>query len=301
MAHRIIPAIWFNRNAREAVDHYLSVFDDSEELSASNYPTEGLMDFQQPLAGDTLEIQFRIGDLTFSAINAGSEFRPNPSISFLVHFDPSQDADAEARLDRIWKHLLIGGLIRMELSSYPFSPHYGWVEDRYGVNWQLMTSQPGDEPRPFVTPMLMYPHGRTQASEAIELYTWLFEDSQRGDTFPYSDLPDAGSAGPQPQGALAYADFTLSGQWFAAMDSGAPQDFTFNEGISLMTLCSDQAEIDRLWDVLSTQPDAEQCGWCKDRFGVSWQVVPEKMPDISEPEAFQKMCRMKKLVIADFD
>lgn len=298
MAHRIIPSLWFDHTAREAVDFYLSVFPDSAELSASHYPTEGLLDFQQEFAGDILEIQFRIGNLTFSAINAGSEFRPNPAISFILNFDPSQDPDAEAHLDEIWHRLSIDGLIGMELGPYPFSPHYGWIEDRYGVNWQLMLTNPDGEPRPFVTPQLMFPHGENHAADAIDLYTGLFPDSRRGMAARYSDH-NLDAPGQTPPDALAYADFTLEGQWFAVMDSVIPQDVTFTEGVSLTVPCPDQAEIDRLWDALSAHPEAEACGWCKDRFGVSWQIVPEKMPAPDNPDAFRKMLGMKKLIIAD--
>lgn len=298
MPQRIIPKLWFNHTAREAVDHYLEIFPDSSEVSVSHYPTEGLLDFQQDLAGDVLEIQFRIGDLTFSAINAGGEFRPNSSISFLLNFDPSRDPDARGHLDQLWERLTADGLVGMELSSYPFSSHYGWVEDRYGVNWQLMLTNPDGDPRPFVTPELMFPHAQTQTTEAIELYTGLFENSGTGVIARYSELDELPSEETSPQ-ALAYADFTLAGQWFAAMDSAVPQDVTFTEGVSLVALCPDQAEIDRLWAVLSTVPEAEQCGWCKDQFGVSWQIVPQDMPDFSQPEAFGRLLGMKKLVIAD--
>ncbi len=299
MAPRIIPSLWFDRTAREAVDFYLSVFPDSSELSVSHYPSEGLPDFQREFAGDILEIRFRIGDLAFSAINAGSEFSPGPSISFLLNFNPSRDAEAAGHLDEIWERIGDGGLVRMELASYPFSPHYGWIEDRYGVNWQLMLTDPAGEPRPFVTPELMFPHGAQNARQAIDLYTGLFEDSRIGTLARYADLGNP-AAPEQPADALAYADFTLAGQWFAAMDSGVPQDFTFTEGVSLIALCRDQAEIDRLWAALSAVPAAEACGWCKDRFGVSWQIVPESMPDPpSSPQAYRKLLGMKKLIISE--
>ncbi|AXE39412.1 VOC family protein [Acidipropionibacterium virtanenii] len=303
MSPRIVPSLWFDHAAREAVDFYLSAFADSHELSVSRYPTAGLPDFQTGFAGDVLEIRFRLGDLEFSAINAGSEFHPNPSISFILNFDPSRDDAAGSRLDELWKILAEGGEVRMELGEYPFSPHYGWVEDRYGVNWQLMVTDPTGEPRPFITPELMFPFGDTCASQAADLYTGLFSslfgESAVGSRAPYSALGDPSTAN-LPEGMLAYSDLTLAGQWFAAMDSGFPQDFTFTEGVSLIVECDDQTQVDRLWDALSSVPEAEACGWCKDRFGVSWQITPKDAPDPAiDPRAYRRLLTMKKIIIAD--
>jgi predicted 3-demethylubiquinone-9 3-methyltransferase (glyoxalase superfamily) len=98
-----------------------------------------------------------------------------------------------------------------------------------------------------------------------------------------------------------YSDFTLANQWFAAMDSAVEQDFAFNEAISLSVSCKDQAEIDYFWEKLSSDPQFEQCGWCKDKFGVSWQIVPENIEELmGKPNAYAHMMDMKKLVIADF-
>lgn len=303
MTSRIVPSLWFDHTARQAVDFYLSAFPDAAELSSTRYPAHDLPDFQADLAGDVLEIRFRLGDETFSAINAGSEFRPNPSISFILNFDPSREDDADARLDRLWARLAEGGKVLMDLGSYPFSPHYGWVEDRYGVSWQLMVTDPSGDPRPFVTPELMFPYGDTRATQAsdlyMELFSSLFGGSAVGTRAPYSTLGDPNTKG-LPDGMLAYSDFTLAGQWFAAMDSGLPQAFTFTEGVSLIVECDDQPQIDRLWDALSSVPEAEACGWCKDRFGVSWQITPAAMPELTaDPNAYGRLLQMKKIVIAD--
>jgi predicted 3-demethylubiquinone-9 3-methyltransferase (glyoxalase superfamily) len=85
------------------------------------------------------------------------------------------------------------------------------------------------------------------------------------------------------------------------MDSGVEQQFEFGCGVSLEVQCTDQAEIDRLWEALSAVPEAEQCGWLADRFGVSWQIVPADMAELMQrPDAYEHMMGMKKLVIADF-
>lgn len=150
MIQKITPNLWFDGNAKEAVDFYISVFPDGKIYSTSYYPTEGLADFQQPLAGKVLTVEFELGGVKFTAINAGSEFK-------------------------------------------------------------------------------------------------------------------------------------------------------FNESVSFSIACKDQAEIDYYWEQLSSVPESEQCGWCKDKYGLSWQVVPENAEELMKrPDAFAHMMEMKKIVIADF-
>lgn len=292
MAMNIIPSLWFDRVAREAVQFYVSIFDDAETLFTSHYPKSGLADWQAEFAGKELEIRFRIANLEFSAINAGSEFRINPSISMIVNFDPSDRADVRADLEAVWHRLASeGSVVRMELGEYPFASLYGWVEDRYGLNWQLMVTNPEGEPRPFITPQLMFTGEVPQALAARDLYMSLFLGSGEGVTRMADD------------GSVMYCDFQLTGQWFSAMDSLGPQhDFTFNQGLSLIAECDTQEEIDRLWEALSSDSDAEVCGWCRDRFGMNWQIVPSTQFDpLDDPERFMKLIEMKKIIIEDLE
>jgi predicted 3-demethylubiquinone-9 3-methyltransferase (glyoxalase superfamily) len=300
MAQKITPNLWFDGNAEEAVDFYVSALPGSKVITKSYYPKtaeEGLADFQLDMAGKVLTVEFELGGLRFTAINADSTFKPNPSISFMVNFDPSRDEQAKEHLDELWNKLIDGGEALMELDEYPFSKHYGWVKDRHGITWQLILSNPEGDPRPFIVPALMFTKENTNhAEEAINFYTALFKDSKQGTLARYTE-----DTGPAKAGSLMYADFTLAGQWFAAMDSGAEQDYTFNEAISLSIACKDQAEIDYFWEKLSTVPEAEQCGWCKDKYGVSWQVVPENTEELlKKPGAFAHLMEMKKIVIDDF-
>ncbi|MCT2976680.1 VOC family protein [Propionibacterium freudenreichii] len=297
MSQVIIPSLWFDHVARGAVDFYLDVFPDARQTHIAHYPAEGLPDFQQEFAGEVLEIGFSIDGFEFSAINAGPEFAINPSISFMLNFDPSTMPDARDRLDALWARLIDGGSALMDLDSYDWSARYGWLQDRFGVNWQLMLTDPAGEPRPFVIPQFMFPYRSARAHEALQYWTSVFPDARQGTVVGYQ--PDQG----QPDGTILFSDFQLAGQWFSAMDSGAqlPEGFDLNEAVSLTVQCADQAEIDHFWQALSAVPEAEQCGWCKDRFGVSWQVVPAAMEELmARPGAYQKMLAMKKLVIADF-
>lgn len=300
MPQKIIPNLWFNGNAAEAADYYVSVFSDSKISDTLYYPKsreEGLADFQLPLAGKVLTVEFELGGFSFVAINAGSEFTFNPSISFMLNFDPSMDSQAREHLDEIWHKLLDGGEVLMPLDAYPYSKRYGWVKDRYGLTWQLILTDPQGEPRPFIIPSLMFSGAQVnRAEEAIRYYVSVFKDAKVGNLSKYPD-----DTGPAKAGSIMFGEFMLENQWFAAMDSGVEQDFTFNEAISLSVTCKDQAEIDYYWEKLSSDPVAEICGWCKDRFGVSWQVAPENVKELmSKPDAFSHLMTMKKIIIADF-
>lgn len=300
MTQKITPNLWFDGNAKEAANFYVTAFPDSEITATSYYPKsseEGLADFQLDLAGKELTVDFQIGDLRLTAINAGPDFKFNPSISFIVNFDPMRDEQAREHLDELWATLIDGGEALMPLDEYPYSKRYGWVKDRYGLTWQLILADPEGDPRPFIIPSLLFAGKNTnRAEEAMNYYLSVFPDSKQGMVARYPE-----DMGPAKAGSLMYADFTLSEQWFAAMDSGVEQPFIFNEAISLSVACKDQEEIDYFWDKLSAVPESEQCGWCKDKFGVSWQVVPENMDELmNKPGAFATMMQMKKIVIADF-
>ena len=300
MKQKITPNLWFEGNAQEAVEFYVSVFPDSKINAKSYYPNsaeEGLAEFQLPLAGEVLTIDFELGGQGFAAINGGPEFKFNPSISFMVNFDPSKDNQAKEHLDELWDKLIDGGQALMPLEAYPFSKRYGWVKDRYGLSWQLILTDPAGEPRPFIIPSLLFTGKNTNhAEEAINYYVSVFEDAKVGELANYPE-----DTGPAKKGSLMFADFMLANQWFSAMDSGVEHDFTFNEAVSFSVSCNNQPEIDSFWEKLSSDLQFEQCGWCKDKYGLSWQIVPENMADLMErPKAFKKLMPMKKIIIADF-
>lgn len=300
---RIVPNIWCAGTAAEAGAFYASVLPETTWAVTARYPETGLPDLQRGYAGKELVVDVTVRGYRIRLINAGDEFRPNSSFSFLIAVDPrhvgGDDAAARAEIDRMWQALAAGGEIRMPLQSYPHSPHYGWVEDRFGVNWQLLLADPGGLEQPFLTPHLMFTGAEPRAREAIGAYTALFPESAPGALFPYPEgaAPWAGD----DDRALMFGDFILVGQRFSAADGGTDHGFTFTPGVSLEVDCADQAEIDRLWEALSAVPEAEQCGWLVDRFGVSWQIVPAMMDELMRrPNAYQHMMGMKKIVIDDF-
>ncbi len=302
---KIIPNVWCSRTAEEAGAFYATAIPGSASRVESRYPEHGLLDFQRDFAGAPLTVAVDLADprgatTRITLINAGDEFSPNPSMSFILNHDPllfdGDEAAARTRLDETWAQLAEGGSVLMPLQEYPFSRRYGWVQDRYGVSWQLMLTDPEGDPRPFVIPSLLFGgDAQNHASEAIGLYVSVFEDAEAGNRFPYGR-----QTGPATPEALMFGEFRIGAQWFSVMDSGVEQDFSFTCGMSLQVDCADQAEIDRLWDALSAVPAAEQCGWLADRFGVSWQIVPADMEALmSRPDAYAHVMTMKKIVIAD--
>ena len=136
------------------------------------------------------------------------------------------------------------------------------------------------------------------AKEAVDFYVSVFPDSEiTGSTnYPHEGLADFQK---ELAGKPLTIDFVLSGNHFTAINAGP--EFKFNESVSFVIPCKDQAEIDYYWGKLSAVPASEQCGWCKDKYGLSWQVVPENMEALMQrPNAFAKLMEMKKLIIADF-
>lgn len=149
-----------------------------------------------------------------------------------------------------------------------------------------------------ITPNLWF---NGNAQEAVEYYVSVFPDSKILSTEYYPKSADEGLADFQVNlaGKPLVVDFELSGQRFTAINAGP--EFSFSEAISFAISCKDQVEIDFYWEKLSSVPESEQCGWCKDRYGLSWQVVPENMVELmKKPNAFAKLMQMKKLIISDF-
>ena len=162
----------------------------------------------------------------------------------------------------------------MPLGEYPFSKWYGWIQDRYGLSWQLMLVGAGRVGPKFTVSLLFSNESSGKAEDAVKYYARVFENSGIGTMDRYGE----GEVESQ-RARVRYVDFTLEGMAFAAMDNTFDTDFGFNEAFSLMVECKDQQEIDYFWDKLSAVPEAEQCGWLKDGFGVSWQIVPANLGD----------------------
>jgi predicted 3-demethylubiquinone-9 3-methyltransferase (glyoxalase superfamily) len=262
LKHKIAPHLWYETQAKEAAEFYCSLFPDSK--------LRNITTLHNTPSGDCDVVSFQLSGQPFMAISAGPLFKFNPSVSFFLNFDPSKDRKAKENIDAVWKKLSLGGTTLMPLDKYPFSERYGWIQDKYGLSWQLILSNPDGEERPFIVPSLMFVGVACgKADEAIDFYGSVFDGSIRGKTARYGKGQE-----PEKEGSILFADFAIGNQWFAAMDSARTHDFSFNEAISLIVTCDTQEEIDYFWQRLSAAPEAEQCGWLKDKYGLSWQITP---------------------------
>jgi predicted 3-demethylubiquinone-9 3-methyltransferase (glyoxalase superfamily) len=150
---------------------------------------------------------------------------------------------------------------------------------------------------PKITPFLWFD---TQAEEAAELYTSVFPNSRIVEVSRY------GEAGPGPAGSVMTVEFDLDGQRFVALNGGP--EFRFTEAVSFQIDCKSQEEVDRYWEALSEGGEKGPCGWLKDRFGLSWQVVPDALPRLlTDPDreksqrVMAAMMKMGKLDIAELE
>jgi len=270
---KITPHLWFDKEAKEAAKFYTSVFNDSKINSITtlyNTPT-----------GTTDIVTIELMGQGFTLISAGPLFKFNSSISFLVACETKDE------VDKLWEDLSERGTALMELGEYPFSKRYGWVQDRYGLSWQVMFM--GDHKiKQKITPTLMFVDKQSgRAEEAINFYATVFHDTKVGDILRYIKGEE-----PDKEGTIKHAAFTLEGQEFAAMDSARVHGFAFNEAISFIVHCENQAEIDCYWVKLSADPKAEQCGWLKDKYGLSWQIVPTIMEEMLKDGDEKRLARV---------
>ena len=283
---KIVPHFWFDKEAKKAAEFYCSVFPDSKVTSKST--------LHDTPSGDVDTVSFKLWGQKFMAISAGPLFKFNPSVSFFVNFDPSREENARKKLNALWEKLSEGGTALMPLDRYPFSERYGWIEDKYGLSWQLILTDPEGDPRPPIVPSLLFVGDVCgKAEEAMNFYLSVFKNSKQGLVARYPEGME-----PDKEGTVMFADFMLEKQWFAAMDSAQEHSFNFNEAISFMVYCDTQEEIDDYWEKLSAVPEAEQCGWLKDRYGVSWQIVPTAMDEMMNKGNPEQMRRVTEAFLA---
>jgi predicted 3-demethylubiquinone-9 3-methyltransferase (glyoxalase superfamily) len=285
---KITPHLWYDKEALEAAEFYVSIFPDSKIRSKTmlNDTPSGSVDV----------VAFEIMNMEFQAISAGPLFKFNPSVSFHV-ICPTKD-----EVDVIWEKISIGGMVLMELGAYPFSERYGWVQDKYGLSWQIIYSDRADIKQRIVPMVMFVGEVCGKAEEAINFWTSLFPESKAETILRYGK-----GEPPDKEGTVKYTEYSLFGQQFRAMDSAYEHAFSFNEATSFIVRCDTQEEIDRYWEALSAVPEAEACGWLKDKYGLSWQIVPTDMDEMMSngsreqiervTEAFLKMKKFELEVL----
>lgn len=273
------PCLWFDQQAKEAAELYVQAFPGSSIRADAG-----------------MVVIAEIYGHKVMGLNGGPAFRINPSISLYVR---STDKD---QAQKTWDLLQEGGKVMMPLGSYPWSGCYGWVQDRFGMTWQITVVDKAGDP-PSVSPSLLFTGTRFgHARMALDQNQAVFPGTEilAQVLYPVGD-PHAGK--------LMFAEIRLMGQPLILMDGPGEHAFQFNEGVSLVIDCEDQPEVDRYWDgLLANGGQESQCGWIRDPFGVFWQIVPVQLGRLmgdSDREkagrAMQAMLGMKKLIIADLE
>ncbi len=272
MTPTIYPCLWFDGKAKEAATFYCSVFP------------------QASITADTpMVVTFEAAGQKFMCLNGGPEFTFNPSISFFVQ------SETEAEVDQLWSQLADGGTVLMPIDKYDWSEKYGWVQDRFGISWQLSLGRIEDTGQKFVPSLLFTGGQHGKAEQAVRFYTSIWRPSTITGILKY------GEGEGEAAGTVKHAQFTLGDSVFMAMDSGFPHGFQFNEAISFVVEGQTQEEIDYYWNHLTKEGGEEgPCGWLKDPFGVWWQIIPAVLKTLmSDPEksgrvmkAFRKMKKM---------
>jgi predicted 3-demethylubiquinone-9 3-methyltransferase (glyoxalase superfamily) len=287
----LVPCLWFDDQAEAAARFYTETFPNGRVTAVAYYPQSGDNPSGKP-AGSVLTVELEIAGQRFTALNGGPQFTINPSISFFVYVQTAAEADS------LFEKLASGGEVLMPLGEYPWSPRYGWTHDRFGVSWQVLT---GTRPSggSSIAPCLMFTgprHG--QAEAALTEYARTFRGAR-------VEALERYAASEGPEGTVKHGRIAIGDQALTAMDSHGDHGFTFNEAVSLQVMCEDQAELDRYWSALSEGGEEGPCGWLKDRFGVSWQVVPSRIAEwmastdaAARDRAFAAVMRMRKLDIA---
>ncbi len=276
MSKTLYPCLWFDGNAEEAARFYCSIF------------TNASIKQSTPLV-----VTFDLCGKQFMGLNGGPMFKPNPSISFFVQ------CSSIDQTNEVYTKLIEGGSALIPIDKQPWSERYGWVKDKFGITWQVMVAyQPGG-PQTLSPSLLFTNENFGKASSAIDLYTSIFKNSN-------VDVKELYPPGDANSGKVMFSEIKLDGYNMTLMDGPGDHKYTFNEAVSLVVNCDTQEEIDHFWNKFTADGGQEsQCGWLKDKFGVSWQIVPSVLGKLmtgpAAPKVMQAFMKMKKFIIADLE
>jgi predicted 3-demethylubiquinone-9 3-methyltransferase (glyoxalase superfamily) len=265
MKNTMYPCLWFDGQAKAAAELYCSLFENSR------------ITMHSPMV-----VNFELNGQKFMGLNGGPMFTINPSISMSATFDSVQ------KVNEAWNKLADGGKVMMDIGTYDWSERYGWLQDRFGLSWQISVGKVHE-----IKPSFMFVNNQFgKAEAAVHFYTTVFDNSS---IEAMSHYPDGKN--------VLYAEFNLKQHNFIAMDGPGEHLFSFNEAVSLVVDCENQQEIDYYWNKLLGDGGQEgQCGWLKDKYGVSWQIIPTIMgklmtdPD-KAPRVMNELMKMKKMDI----
>ena len=272
MISPVFPCLWFDGKAKEAAELYCSVFKNS------------VITAKTPLV-----VTFELDGKKIMALNGGPMFTINPSISLYVNCDSADE------VDRIWNILIEGGSAYLPLDIYPWSERYGWLRDKFGMTWQIFSTGSRNGEFNIATSLLFTNRRFGMAEAALNHYRNIFTDSATDVLIHYPE-------GDPNAGKVMFSGFRLNEGCMVAMDGPGDHDYTFNEAVSLVVECDTQQEIDYYWEKLTEGGEESMCGWLKDKFGVSWQVVPKILAHLmtdpeKAPKAIAAFSQMRKFEI----
>jgi predicted 3-demethylubiquinone-9 3-methyltransferase (glyoxalase superfamily) len=288
---KITPFLWFEKDMDAVVNYYASIFPD---VKISN-PGQ----LEGTPSGTVQMNSITIYGTQFDLMTAGPYLPFNPTVSFIINCDSQDEAQD------LWNKITAEGKELMPIQSYDFAPLFGWVQDKYGVSWQVMYMN-GEKPAEKIVSTLMFCGdvcGR--AEEAMNFYTSIFKNSHIDYVSQYQE---SDSEVDDERAKTKHAGFILDGSRFSVLDSGKKSPLTFQQAISFVVTCNDQAEVDYFWERLTDGGVEVQCGWLNDKFGVPWQIVPKQMTEMMStgtPEQIKRVTdafmQMKKFDIATLE
>lgn len=271
MSEKTYPCLWFDGQAKAAATFYCTIFPESEIIQES-----------------PMVVNWELNGQRFMGLNGGPMFQLNASISVFANFD---NIDT---LNKAWEKLLEDGKVLMPINQYPWSERYGWLKDKFGLTWQLMLSNNN-----LLLPSMLFSNKQFgNAQSAMQLYTSIFPSSGIDVTELY------GPENPEQAGKLMFGQMHLIDKPIIVMDGPGDHYFEFNEALSFVVQCEDQAEIDKYWNSLIADGGQESmCGWLKDKFGVSWQIIPASLSKLMShsnngQKVMEALLKMRKLEIA---
>jgi len=263
---KIVPHLWFTEHAEDAAACYAGIFPQSQVGAVAHYSGEHAEVFGRQ-AGAVTRVDFELAGQSFIAFNGGPRFQFTPAVSFFV------SCANQTELETLWSKLAAGGTPLMPLAEYPGLDLFGWVQDKFGVSWQMSLRGM----RQKITPALMFigPQYR-KAEEAMNFYVSLFPDSG------VTSVDKYGAGEHEAEGTVRVAVFQLAGQEFMVMENSFAHAFGITGAIAWLVRCETQSEIDRFRNELARNGKAEPDGWVQDQYGVYWIVAMATISSAAE-------------------
>ncbi len=282
---KITPFLWFEKNMKEITDFYISVF------PGTKIKSNGEID--NTPSGTVQTASLEIFGMNFNLMTAGPYLPFNPTVSFIISCENPKEADT------LWSKLSGTGKILMELSAYPFAEKYGWVQDKYGVSWQIMFSSTMKSAQKILPTLMFAGDVCGRAEEATTFYTSVFHNS----AIDYSLKYDGSEPVDDKRAKIKHAGITIENLHISLMDSSKKSPLSFQQAVSFVISCDTQEEVDYYWEKLTAGGKEVQCGWLNDKFGLPWQVVPAAMDRMMNEGSKEQIARVTEafLKMTKFD